>query len=169
MISFSAPFLFNQPLLFPTFNPSIGNSFVVAPFWANVDNRRAGQIRYQVLTATNLAANDTIEEVSRFISQEVNESFSGLWMLVAEWRDVHPYPHGNFYFSQYTNRVSCDNNVCVCACMCVCVCVCVCACVCVSACVCVRVCVCACVCVCECLCVCVQCVHGGMVTSLFTG
>ena len=83
---------------------------MVAPFWADVDNRRAGQIRYQVLSATNLAANGTIEGVSRFISHAINESFSGLWMLLAEWRDVHPYPHGsigesNFLFS-FANLVS---------------------------------------------------------------
>ena len=110
VISFGSPFFFYEPSLFPTYNVFIRNSFVVAPFWADVDNRRAGQIRYQVLSATNLAANGTIEHVSRFISHEINESFSGLWMLVAEWRDVHPYPHGiigesNFLFS-FANLVS---------------------------------------------------------------
>ena len=33
--------------------------------------------------------------MNNFVSQAVNESFSGLWILVAEWRDVHPYPHGS--------------------------------------------------------------------------
>ena len=124
MISFGSPFFFDRPSLFPTFNIFIRNSFVVAPFWADVDNRRAGQIRYQVLTTTNLAANDTIEEVSRFISQEVNESFSGLWMLVAEWRDVHPYPHGDItnFQPSFTSLVSIGVYVCLCVCVFVCTC-----------------------------------------------
>ena len=92
---------------------------MVAPFWADVDNRRAGQIRYQVLNATNLAANHTIEKVSKFVSQNVNESFSGLWMLVAEWRDVHPYPHGevNRFPNSFTNLVSDDMRLCVFVCI----------------------------------------------------
>ena len=42
-----------------------------------------------------MSDNSTISEVSSFISQATNSSFSGVWMLVAEWRDVHPYPHGS--------------------------------------------------------------------------
>ena len=81
---------------------------MVAPFWSDVDNRIEGSIQYQVFNA--VTDNDTISEVSSYISQAVNSSFNGLWMLVAEWRDVHPYPHGNGgfsgLFSDYTNRVS---------------------------------------------------------------
>ena len=110
MISFDSPFHFFTPSRFPHFYRSTRESFVVAPFWADVDSRRTGQIRYQVLTATNQNANATIEQVNRFISQVVNESFSGLWLLVAEWRDVHPYPHGSFgessFLTSYTNLVS---------------------------------------------------------------
>ena len=93
VISFGSPFRFYQTSLFPTSNQAINNSFVVAPYWADVDNRRAGQIRYQVLEATDKDANATVEKVNEFVSQAVNETFSSLWMLVAEWRDVHLYPH----------------------------------------------------------------------------
>ena len=104
VISFGSPFLFHRPSLFPTNIETIRHRFVVAPFWADVDSRRSGLIRYQVLDATK-HSNATINEVSSYISQTVNESFSGLWMLVAEWQNVHPYPHGTVE-SAYTNKVS---------------------------------------------------------------
>ena len=44
VISFGKPFLFYQPQQFPTINANIRNSFVVAPFWADVDNRKSGKI-----------------------------------------------------------------------------------------------------------------------------
>ena len=52
-------------------------------------------IRYQVFDATNSNDNTTITIVNDYVSQAVNDSFTGLWMMVAEWRDVHPFPHGS--------------------------------------------------------------------------
>ena len=105
MISFSSPFLFDRPSLFPTHFNAIRRRYVVAPYWADVDNRRSGRIRYQVLDATKVYSNTSIDEVSDYISQTVNESFRGLWMLVAEWQNVHPFPH-KIIQSAFTNKVS---------------------------------------------------------------
>ena len=114
MISFGSPFTFYQPSQFPTSNSTINSSYVVAPYWSDVDNRKAGQIRYQVFEATNRDSNASISRVNGFISQAVNETFNGLWMLVAEWRDVHPYPHAA------TNETDPEfpyvNQVCIIAC-----------------------------------------------------
>ena len=77
---------------------------MVAPFWSVVDNRIEGSIQYQVFDA--VTDNATISEVSSYISQAVNRSFNGVWMLVAEWRDVHPYPHGFGILDDFTRRVS---------------------------------------------------------------
>ena len=109
MISFGKPFLFYQSERFPTINPNIRSASVVAPFWADVDNRKSGEINYQVYDAMNQDAIPTIDSVSQYISQVVKTNFCGLWMLLIEWRDVHPFPHGeinetNAHFS-FTNKV----------------------------------------------------------------
>ena len=115
MISFGAQFSFYQSSRFPTSNFAINNNYVVAPYWSDVDNRKAGQIRYLVLEAVNQNNNASIAKVNEFISQAVNETFNGLWMLVAEWRDVHPYPHGTINETDpdfsYVNQV-CKDNYC---------------------------------------------------------
>ena len=95
LISFAKPFNSYSPSLFPTSRAFVSNGYVVAPFWADVDTRRNGMIRYQVFDATNSNDNATITIVNDYVSQAVNDSFTGLWMMVAEWRDVHPFPHGS--------------------------------------------------------------------------
>ena len=65
----------------------------MAPFWVDIDARTEGCIQYQVFDP--MSDSSTISEVSSFISQTTSSSFSGVWMLVAEWRDVHPFPHGS--------------------------------------------------------------------------
>ena len=82
----------------------IRNSSVVAPFWSDVDTRIEGCIQYQVFDP--VSDNATISEVSSYVSQATNRSFSGVWMLVAEWRDVHPFPHGSMLFQNFTVNVS---------------------------------------------------------------
>ena len=114
VISFGKPFLFYQPQQFPSINANIRNSFVAAPFWADVDNRKSGKITYQVYDAINQNAIPMINNVSQYVSEVVNENFAGLWMLLVEWRDVHPFPHGeidetNAHFS-FANKVSYKAN-----------------------------------------------------------
>ena len=76
--------------------PSEQNSRVLAPFWSNNDIQRAGSIRYEIYddsTADTLAI-AVLERVSDVIANRTGEAFLGRWMLLVEWRDCHPYPHG---------------------------------------------------------------------------
>lgn len=79
-----------------------GNSFpseraahVIAPFWSNNDIRRSGRIRYEVYDTSNgAAAVDVLNRVSDVIVNRTGESFQGVWMLLVEWENCHPSPHG---------------------------------------------------------------------------
>ena len=84
----------------------------MAPFWADVDNRKSGEITYQVYDAINPNTIPMINNVSKFVSETVNKQFTGCWMLLVEWRDVHPFPHGQInetdaQFS-FANKVKCS-------------------------------------------------------------
>ena len=68
---------------------------MVAPFWADVDTRRAGSVFYEVhQRGTNRGSNNVLERLSGFIASQMNITFTASWMLVAQWDRVHPYPHG---------------------------------------------------------------------------
>ena len=82
------------PTLFST-APSRPNH-VVAPFWADVDARSQGKISYQVFTMAN---NDSLKNVSRFVSSQMGVSFMATWMLVAEWYQVTAYRGENYTVS----------------------------------------------------------------------
>ena len=73
---------------------------MVAPYWSNIDIRRQGRIYYRLIEAER-----TLEEldvaflnfVSGFIAawqSDIAANFSATTMLVAQWRDVPPYPNG---------------------------------------------------------------------------
>ena len=64
-------------------------SYIVAPFWANIDTRIAGDILYEVHTEDSNP--ELLHLVSRFIATEKRVRFSGRWMLVAEWNNVPQY------------------------------------------------------------------------------
>ena len=76
------------------------NGLLIAPFWDDVDiSGGGGSVSYQTffsndtddLTATNFDA------VNSYINSVHGDgSFDGLWMLVAYWDHVSPYPHGSF-------------------------------------------------------------------------
>ena len=54
----------------------------------------------------NEGSNAILERLSGFISAESNVSFTGSWMLVAQWDRVHPFPHGSVETTvseQYSN------------------------------------------------------------------
>ena len=95
IISFGQEWFFWDPELFPTSDYYIHNSYVIAPFWADIDTRAAGSVFYEVhQRGTNVGSNAVLERVSGFISAELSTSFTGSWMLVAQWDRVHPFPHG---------------------------------------------------------------------------
>jgi hypothetical protein len=79
-----------------------GNSFpdertahVIAPFWSNNDIRMAGRVRYEVYDSrTSAASMNVLNRISDTIANRTGESFQGTWMLLVEWEDCHPSPHG---------------------------------------------------------------------------
>ena len=107
IISFGQEWFFWDTDLFPTDNYNILNSYVVAPFWADVDTRRAGSVFYEVhQRGTNRGSNNVLERLSGFIASQMNTNFTASWMLVAQWDRVHPYPHGttvDTLSEEYTN------------------------------------------------------------------
>jgi len=70
---------------------------VVAPYWIDNDIRREGNVSYEVfqLQATGAYGDQLLDVVSRLIREcNMSSDFKGSFMILAEWRDVHPYPHG---------------------------------------------------------------------------
>ena len=61
----------------------------MAPFWANIDTRTAGDILYEIHTDNSNP--ELLHSVSRFIAKEKGVRFSGRWMLVTEWNNVPQY------------------------------------------------------------------------------
>ena len=72
----------------------------MTPFWDDVDISGAdgGSIYYQVHTSTagNPQSVELLDQVNGFIQSGWDSEFVGVWMLVAVWDEVHPYPHGTF-------------------------------------------------------------------------
>lgn len=62
----------------------------MAPYWADNDIRLAGNVSYEV----HAGSTGHLRTVSDFVGAEVGINFTGTWMLLAEWSEVHPYPHG---------------------------------------------------------------------------
>ena len=99
-------FSFNQayshwaPEPFPGTSSTVQNSHLVTPFWDDVDisGEDGGSIYYQVHTSTagNPQSVELLDQVNGFIQSGWNSEFVGVWMLVAVWDEVHPYPHGTF-------------------------------------------------------------------------
>lgn len=101
MISFNNPWKFSHPTRFPTENYFIRNSYVVAPFWSDNDIRKEGTVRYISIAEGGSAQGDAlISQTSSFLAVRRNmdkeDLFIGIqiWMLVAQWDQVHPHPHG---------------------------------------------------------------------------
>lgn len=46
------------------------------------------------MTGDNAPSNQLIGQVNDFINAVQDDTFTGVWMLVAMWDHVHPYPHG---------------------------------------------------------------------------
>ena len=81
----------------------------MAPFWADVDLRLDGNVRYQTFKITSEDEDETrqLREVNDYISNEEKVNFTGSWMLLVEWEDVHPFPHGDqeSQFSEATRAI----------------------------------------------------------------
>jgi len=70
---------------------------VVAPYWTDNDIRKEGYVSYEVfqLQVTGGYGDQLLDSVSSVIRERnVSLDFKGSFMILAEWRDVHPFPHG---------------------------------------------------------------------------
>ncbi len=97
--SFTDPWMFSHPNRFPTTFIPTRQGHVLSPFWSDIDIRRAGTVRYVAITRDSSGIGDMIMEQAtayvneRFISED-DSSYQPNWILVAQWDEVHPYPHG---------------------------------------------------------------------------
>lgn len=85
LISFNVPFTFFFNVQFPGF---VGNLYLVAPFWDDVDIRSdSGTISYEVHTS-----GPVLDTVSSYVRNQTNStSFQGYWMIVVYWERVHQF------------------------------------------------------------------------------
>ena len=61
-----------------------------------MDTRAAGSVSYEVHQRGENANSDALlDRVSGFVTAQVDANITGLWMLVAQWDRVHPFPHGS--------------------------------------------------------------------------
>ena len=71
---------------------------VVAPYWSDNDIRREGNVSYEVFEFQKTGAHGdaVLTTVSNFIMEEFGNitNFLGVYMILAEWNAVHPFPHG---------------------------------------------------------------------------
>ena len=72
---------------------------MLSPFWSDVDIRREGTVRYVPITRGRSSLSDNIiDEASSYINfhfvSDNDTSYQPTWMLVAQWDEVHPHPHG---------------------------------------------------------------------------
>ena len=78
---------------------------MVAPYWSDNDIRSSGDVCYEVHDGNDPSG--VMSDISNYISYKTNTDFSGVWMLLAEWKDVHPYPHGSLnWWYWYGNKIA---------------------------------------------------------------
>lgn len=96
IFSFGRDFRQDLPQPFPSFDAEVYFSYIVAPYWSNIDTRLDGQVNYEVYAAgESTTADDYLRRATLLINTEQDTSFRGNWMVVATWDGVHPFPHGN--------------------------------------------------------------------------
>ena len=92
-----------NPQLFPTTVPDIYWGFTAAPFWSDVDLRLEGSASWEVHTLQQ--SDNLINMVSTFIQNNIDPLFSGEWMMVGYWENVHPFPHGSGSTNPFLQKV----------------------------------------------------------------
>ena len=70
---------------------------IIAPFAADIDTKHNGYVTYSLFAG----GSSDIETVSSYIRTELEVSFYGTWMLVAEWHDVALYGESSHTVSNY--------------------------------------------------------------------
>ena len=103
MISFSRPFYYWYPYSFPGYR-YLRRFYVVAPYWADHDIRKNGNVLYETFERGRSQNDDfTLSRVNDYLrfNNESQSNFSGTFMILAEWNGVHPYPDGSRYLSYF--------------------------------------------------------------------
>lgn len=117
VISFRRGFIYYKPGLFPTNQQAVHDSLVVAPFWSDVDVRLEGDIYFRQFFRASGTESDTtlLNYISSYVAatQTNATNFTGSMMLVAQWKNVPPYPHGESglasqlgSYASFTSKVS---------------------------------------------------------------
>ena len=72
---------------------------VVAPYWSDNDIILEGSVIYEVFQSeSSPVENMTLAMVNDFIEDvlaDESSNFQGTYMILAEWRGVHPFPHSD--------------------------------------------------------------------------
>ena len=82
-LSFGRSVTFSTPYPFPK---SQDYTYMVAPFWTKQDARIEGEVSFEVHNAST--SDKLLRQVSSYINNNMQNSFSGTWMVVAEWNGV---------------------------------------------------------------------------------
>ena len=98
IISFSDRFNVRTPVSLPL----SGTQQIIAPYWADVDTRRAGQIFYRQTTNATLLSRATNEIRAAFPTSQ-NMTVQGL--LIATWYKVGYYYYNADKVSYYTDTM----------------------------------------------------------------
>ena len=90
-MSFGSVFTNFDAVLFPSSEESsVFNSFMVAPYWSDIDARTFGEIWYETHVAGQSTNSDMLlDRVSNLVrSEQGHPFFQGTWMVVATWNDT---------------------------------------------------------------------------------
>ena len=85
LISFGSIFRSIFPQSFPI------SSNVIAPYWARINLRNKGIVRYATITRSHPTLSCLLDLTNDLIEELENVEFNATWVLVARWIDVCPY------------------------------------------------------------------------------
>lgn len=88
-----------RPEPFPGASNGVRFAHVIAPYWSDNDIRREGNVSYEVFEfqKTGTYGDEVLTIVNNYIMEQYGNStnFVGVYMILAEWNAVHPFPHGS--------------------------------------------------------------------------
>uniref|UniRef100_A0A1X7TZY4 VWFD domain-containing protein n=1 Tax=Amphimedon queenslandica TaxID=400682 RepID=A0A1X7TZY4_AMPQE len=103
VISFEKPIKCGDASPFPTNLTNVENGFIVAPYWSDSDIRSTGSVCYEVHDDIN--SSPLMRTVSDIVHKLTGTSYNGYWLMVAQWRNVHPFPHGASFLGQLNSDI----------------------------------------------------------------
>ncbi len=78
IISFDREFSLDSPEDFPSMDGDVYFSYLVSPYWSDIDTRRAGSVRYETYSRGDSEASDRqISMVTDFLATEEGVSMTG--------------------------------------------------------------------------------------------